>query len=251
MQQLLGAFQTNCRLRPRGAFFSHVNYLLALSFYSLVFIHRRNSLASASRSALFSLKLGSFDSRSLSICPFVHWQLSCSIFRGALSFLRDQSISILIHFPFVHSLIGPLSFLARLAGRRLTPCSPGARCASAETIKPNSRAPVQQLLGTVVWHARFGLGILAHRSIGGLFSSLSFYIEARFTPSPHDSSQGIGLDSPPSLVIVSANSLATCSLIEARLELLIVRLAQAAFAMLCPSHLIDCRGLGIFASFFQ
>jgi hypothetical protein len=88
--------------------------------------------------------------------------------------------------------------------RCLTPCSPGARCASAEIIKLDPRAPVQQLLGTVVWQAVFGLGILARCSIGGLFSPLSFYVEARFTSSPLDSPQRISLDTPPSSLLVSA-----------------------------------------------
>jgi hypothetical protein len=46
--------------------------------------------------------------------------------------------------------------------------------------KPDPRAPVQQLLGTIVCQKRFGLGILARCFIGGLFSPLSFYADARF-----------------------------------------------------------------------
>src|SRR5215475_2957112 len=93
-----------------------------------------------------------------------------------------------------------------IGGSRLTPCSPGARWVSETSDKPISRAPVEQLLGAVIWPAGFGLRILVPCSIGGLFSPLPFYIDDHFTSSPHDSSQRISLDSPPSSVIVSAHS---------------------------------------------
>jgi hypothetical protein len=70
--------------------------------------------------------------------------------------------------------------------------------------KPVSRAPVQQLLGTIVCQKRFGLDILARCFTAGLFSPLSFYVEALFTSLTDDSTQGPGIDTPPSSMIVSA-----------------------------------------------
>jgi hypothetical protein len=63
---------------------------------------------------------------------------------------------------------------------RLTPCSPGARRSLATITKPASRAPVQRLLGTIVYQKRFGPRILAHCSIGGLFSPLFFFPVSAF-----------------------------------------------------------------------
>jgi hypothetical protein len=71
--------------------------------------------------------------------------------------------------------------------------------------KLDPRAPVQQLLGTIVCQKRFGLGILARCFIGGLFSPLSFYVEVLFTSLTDDSSQGTDIHTPPSLMIVSAH----------------------------------------------
>jgi hypothetical protein len=74
-----------------------------------------------------------------------------------------------------------------------------------KSAKTDPRAPVQQLLGTFVWHASFGPGTLAHCSIGSLFSPLSFYVDGRFTSLPHDSPQTMRLATPPSPLIVSAH----------------------------------------------
>jgi hypothetical protein len=63
---------------------------------------------------------------------------------------------------------------------------------------------VQQLLGTIVYQKRFGLGILARWFIGSLFSPLSFYVEALFTSLTDDSPQTMRMATPPSPLIVNA-----------------------------------------------
>jgi hypothetical protein len=74
----------------------------------------------------------------------------------------------------------------------------------AKITKPDARAPVQQLLGTIVCQKRFGLGILARCFIGSLFPPLSFYVEALFTSLTDNSMQGAVIDTPPCSMIVSA-----------------------------------------------
>jgi hypothetical protein len=57
----------------------------------------------------------------------------------------------------------------------LTPCSPGARCASAHNNQTRSARSGATIVRHHCWPARFGPDILAQRFIGGLFSPLSSY----------------------------------------------------------------------------
>jgi hypothetical protein len=123
-----------------------------MSAYAIKFFHRErvsSYLHPPSSSAIVS-------AHSLSICSFIEARIekrgisvNAGRSRNALAFAAG-SFRKIGRFRRHFSTIGSFVLDSSEEVRCLTPCSPGARCASAEIIKLVSRAPVQQLLGRIV-----------------------------------------------------------------------------------------------------